>query len=277
MQPAILTYILQCNSCGVHGEIEEDTEKYICPNCRGEMTLFEVRLTGDDFSIDTLLERMIDSAENGDVASKRTLSFLADSPNEHTRIAVENAWIKKMYPENRTTSKQINNPNSSIPLNNAPPVSSMQTINSLNGHRNASHGLPPRMNSNGVINADRLPPIYVATHTINFYNKEENMKNKIPVELDSDYEIRGKITAFIDTETEKKETYTVVRLLSDIDILWEGSGFSPWAYIVIYDEDCDIIAQNRVVIDDLRNHANTIRIPNGAIISKVVIRTRKDD
>ena len=134
MQPTILTYILQCNSCGVHGEIEEYTEKYICPNCQGEMTLFEVRLTGDDFSIDTLLERMIESAENGDVISKRTLAFLADNPDEHTRTAVENAWYRKKYPGNKTQYRQNNDGKESVSPRNTVSGSSLQRGNPIDTH-----------------------------------------------------------------------------------------------------------------------------------------------
>ena len=98
MQPATLTYILQCNSCGVRGEIEEYTETFICPKCHGEMRLSEIRLSGDDSLIGAFLEQMIDSAEQGGIASKRTLAFLADSSNELTRTAVENAWYQKKTP-----------------------------------------------------------------------------------------------------------------------------------------------------------------------------------
>ena len=107
MRPAILAYILQCISCGVYGEIEEYTETFNCPKCRGEMKLSEVRISGDDSSIDVLLEQMINSAEHGDVISKRTLAFLADSPNEHTRTAVENAFYRKQHPQKTTSNSSL--------------------------------------------------------------------------------------------------------------------------------------------------------------------------
>ena len=107
MQPATLSYILRCESCGVHGDIDEFTDTFICPNCRGEMKLFEARLSGDDSSIDTLLEQIIDSAENGDVISKRTLAFLADSPNEHTRTAVGNVLYMKQHPQESTSNSSL--------------------------------------------------------------------------------------------------------------------------------------------------------------------------
>ena len=109
MHPATLSYILQCKTCGVHGEIDDFTETFICPNCQGEMKLFEIRLSGNDSSIDTLLNQVIDSAEDGDVVSQRTLAFLADSPNEHTRTAVGNALYRKQHPQKATSDSPLEN------------------------------------------------------------------------------------------------------------------------------------------------------------------------
>ena len=103
MSPATLTYILHCNACGVHGEIDEFTETFTCPQCQGEMRLFEVRISGDDSLIEALLEQLIDSAERGDVISKRTLAFLLDSPNEHTRTTVENVLYRKQHFQKETS------------------------------------------------------------------------------------------------------------------------------------------------------------------------------
>ena len=127
MPSATLTYILHCKSCGVHGEIDEFTDTFICPECQGEMKLSEVRIFGDDSSIEVLLKLMIDSAEHGNIVAKRTLAFLADSPNEHTRTAVEKALYRKRYPEYNTKHTQIKNGNNAILLQNASPVSSSQT------------------------------------------------------------------------------------------------------------------------------------------------------
>ena len=113
MHPATLSYILQCKTCGVHGEIDDFTETFICPNCQGEMKLFEIRLSGDDSSIDTLLNQVIDSAEGGDVVSQRTLAFLADSPNEHTRTAVGNALYRKQHPQKATSDSPLENSSAS--------------------------------------------------------------------------------------------------------------------------------------------------------------------
>ena len=107
VQSAFLTYVLQCKSCGIHGETDEFTATYICPECQGEMKLSEVRLSGGDSSIDTLLDQMIDSAEGGDVVSQRTLAFLADSPNEHTRTAVGNALYRKQHPQESTSNSSL--------------------------------------------------------------------------------------------------------------------------------------------------------------------------
>ena len=104
MSHTTLTFILQCNSCGVHGEIDEFTDTFICPECQGEMKLSEVRLSSDDSLVEPLLKQMIESAERGDVASKRTLAFLADSPNEHTRTLVGNVLYRKQHPQ-KTTSE----------------------------------------------------------------------------------------------------------------------------------------------------------------------------
>lgn len=63
MQPATMTYILQCSSCGIRGEIGEYTETYVCPKCHGEMKLSEVRFSGDDSLADALLDQMINNAD----------------------------------------------------------------------------------------------------------------------------------------------------------------------------------------------------------------------
>ena len=73
------------------------------------MKLFEIRLSGDDSSIDTLLNQVIDSAEGGDVVSQRTLAFLADSPNEHTRTTVGNALYRKQHPQKATSDSSLEN------------------------------------------------------------------------------------------------------------------------------------------------------------------------
>ena len=62
MQPATMTYILQCSSCGIRGEIGEYTETYVCPKCQGEMKLSEATLSGDDSLVDALPEQMINNA-----------------------------------------------------------------------------------------------------------------------------------------------------------------------------------------------------------------------
>lgn len=63
MQPATMTYILQCCSCGIRGEIGEYTETYVCPKCHGEMKLSEARISGDDSLVDALLDQMINNAD----------------------------------------------------------------------------------------------------------------------------------------------------------------------------------------------------------------------
>ena len=93
------------------------------------------------------------------------------------------------------------------------------------------------------------------------------MINKIPVELDSDYEISGTITAFI----LKKTVYTYVRLLADIKYPESIKKYTS-VNIYIYDKDCDIIGQDCTMISML---GLDIRIPDDAIASKVILRTRK--
>ena len=276
MQPATMTYILQCSSCGVRGEIGEYTETYVCPKCHGKMVLSEARISGDDPLIDALLDQMISKAECGDVASRKSLAFLADSTNEHTRISLENAWYRKKYPGLRNTQKQSVN-NSSIPAQKVTPTYSSQTSELSNARRNMSPNLPPHhVPPNGILNADRLPPIHTNIRTISSNNtKADTMKNKIPVELDSDYEIRGKMTAFLDRETEKKETFTVVRLLADIEFPKNVKDYAG-IKICIYDEDGDIVASGSSYLNCLC-YGNKIRIPEYATVSKVVVRTRKDD
>lgn len=63
MQPATMTYILQCSSCGIRGEIGEYTETCVCPKCQAEMKLSEVRISGDDSLADALLDQMINNAD----------------------------------------------------------------------------------------------------------------------------------------------------------------------------------------------------------------------
>ena len=109
MQPATLSYILQCKSCGGLGETDQFTDTLICPECHGVMKLSEIRLSGDDSSIDTLLKQLVDSAKRGDAVSKRTLAFLADSPNEHTRTAVGNALYRKKHSGVKSPSEPLNN------------------------------------------------------------------------------------------------------------------------------------------------------------------------
>ena len=62
MQPAAMTYVLQCNSCGIRGEIGEYMQSCICPKRHGEMQLFEAAISGDDALVDALLEQMINNA-----------------------------------------------------------------------------------------------------------------------------------------------------------------------------------------------------------------------
>lgn len=281
MQPATMTYILQCSSCGVRGEIGEYTETYVCPKCQGEMKLSEARISGDDPLIDALLDQMINKAERGDVPSKKSLAFLADSTNEHTRVSLENAWYRKKYPEQYKSSR-LNKTSPSAPAQEMMPTSSSQTSNLPNGHRISSQNLPPRnvVHPNGLetINGDMLPPLQLSLDKIILNNKMvNNMKDKILVEIQSNYEIRGQITAF-ETEADVKTRDLFkpheVRLLADLEC--DSSVGNPPVKMFVYDEDGDIIARADSYIQSLCDYGScNIRLPEYKHAKKMVLRTKK--
>ncbi len=95
-----LIYILHCTSCGVHGEIEEYTQTFVCPTCGGEMRLSEIRIAENATNVEQKLDQLVIARENGDISAGKQLAFLADNSDRNIREMVDNAFYKRQCKKN---------------------------------------------------------------------------------------------------------------------------------------------------------------------------------
>lgn len=166
----------------------------------------------------------------------------------------------------------------SIPAQKEAPIPPPQTNKPWVGHRiiNAEE-LPSRnMHPNGLktITGDILPPLHLSLDKRILNNKTvNNMKDKILVEIQSDYEIRGQITAFERDWPLSKDDYGV-QMFADLE--YDSSAGNPEIKIFVYDEDGDIIAIDNILIQSLCNkRSKYTMLPKNRHAKKIVLRTNK--
>ena len=170
----------------------------------------------------------------------------------------------------------------SIPAQKEAPIPPPQTNKPWDGHRiiNAEE-LPPRnMHLNGLktLKGDMLPPLHLSLDKKILNNKTvNNMKDKILVEIQSDYEIRGQITAFEEVEKWSNRDLSwlfSVHLMTDLE--YDSSVGNPRIDILLYDEDGDILARDHVSIQSLcSDGCYIIKLPKDRHAKKMVLRTKK--